>query len=101
MNKYLLHGKLTAKNENAEQLTSILLNASHLISTARGCILYVISRDNGDKNAVWITEIWESKEDHDNSLKLEKVRALFLRQFLSLMDDLKKDKHRKRSLINN
>lgn len=76
MNKYLLHGKLTAKDGNGEMLTSILLEASNLVSTANGCNLYVISKDNNDNNTVWITEIWESKEDHDNSLKVEGVKEL-------------------------
>ncbi len=79
MNKYLLHGKLTAKDGNGEMLTSILLDASKLVSTAKGCIAYVISKDNNDKNAVWITEIWNSKEDHDNSLKVEGVKELISR----------------------
>lgn len=67
---------MTAKDGNGEMLTSILLEASNLVSTANGCNLYVISKDNNDNNTVWITEIWESKEDHDNSLKVEGVKEL-------------------------
>lgn len=76
MNKYLLHGKLTAKDGYGEKLTSILLDASKLVSTANGCILYVVSKDTVDINSVWITEIWDSKEDHDNSLNVEGVKEL-------------------------
>jgi len=76
MNKYLLHGKLTAKEDSSEKLTSILLEASKMVSKAKGCILYVVGKDRNDKNAVWITEIWDSKEDHDNSLKMEGVKEL-------------------------
>lgn len=76
MNKYLLHGKLTATDGNGGKLTSILLDASKLVSTAKGCNLFVISKDNINNNAVWVTEIWDSKEDHDNSLKVEGVREL-------------------------
>ncbi len=76
MNKYLLHGKLTAKYGNGEQLTSILLDASKLLSASKGCIVYVISKDNNDTSTLWITEIWDSKEDHDHSLKLEGVKEL-------------------------
>ena len=76
MNKYLLHGKLTAQDGYGEKLTSILLNASKLVSTAKGCILYIVSKDTADINSVWITEIWDSKEDHDNSLKVEGVNEL-------------------------
>lgn len=46
------------------------------MATAKGCKLYVISRDKAEANSVWITEIWDSREDHDNSLKSENVREL-------------------------
>lgn len=73
---YLLYGKLTAKVGYSEHLASILLEASKLVSAAQGCKLYVIGRDQNDPDSVYVTEIWESKEDHDNSLKAESVREL-------------------------
>lgn len=76
MNKYLLHGKLTAKQGQTDQLADILIEASKLVSTAKGCNLYIISKDEKDKISVFVTEIWDSKEDHDNSLNVEGVRAL-------------------------
>jgi quinol monooxygenase YgiN len=78
-NKYLLHGKLTAKSGHRDELADILLQASQLVSTVKGCKLYVIGKDENDKNAVYVTEIWESKEDHDNSLKAEGVRELIMK----------------------
>jgi quinol monooxygenase YgiN len=39
----------------------------------------VIGKDANDVNSVYVTEIWDSKEDHDNSLKLEEVRALIMK----------------------
>lgn len=74
--KYGLHGKLTATEENIDKLSSILLEASQLVSTAKGCRLYLVSRDLTDKNSIWITEVWDTKEDHDNSLKVPGVREL-------------------------
>lgn len=76
MNKYLLHGKLTAKPDFADQLAGILIDASKLVSTAKGCNLYLINKDKDDVSSIWITEVWDSKEDHDNSLKDESVREL-------------------------
>ena len=67
---------MKAKDGNREQLTSILINTSKLVSTAKGGIVYVLSKDNNDKNSVWVTQIWDSKEDHDNSLKVEGVKEL-------------------------
>jgi len=76
---YLLHGKLTAKAGCSDELADILLEASRLVSTAKGCKLYVIGRDQNDPDSVYVTEIWESKEDHDNSLKAEGVRELIMK----------------------
>lgn len=74
MNKYLLHGKLVAKQGHREELAAILIEASRLVATAKGCRLYAVGLDNNDPDSVFITEIWDSKDDHDNSLKVEGVR---------------------------
>lgn len=78
-NKYLLHGKLTAKAGHRDELADILLQASQLVSTAKGCKLYVIGKAESDTNGVYVTEIWDSKVDHDNSLKVEGVRELIMK----------------------
>jgi len=85
MNKYGLHGHLKATKGNGEKLASILLEASKLISTAKGCHLYVVSKDNAYNELVWVTEIWDSKEDHDNSLKVEGVKEL-IAQAMPILD---------------
>lgn len=63
---YLLHGKLTAKGGRRNELADILLDASKLVATAKGCKVYVIGKAENDQNSVYVTEIWDSKEDHDN-----------------------------------
>lgn len=73
---YLLHGKLTARPGESQQLADILVKASGLVAKAKGCKLYVIGKDVNEPDAVYVTEIWDSREDHDNSLKLEAVREL-------------------------
>ena len=73
---YLLQGKLKAKPGHSADLADLLLKASDLVSTAKGCRLYAIGTDPNTPDHVYITEIWDSREDHDNSLKQESVRAL-------------------------
>lgn len=73
---YLLHGKLNAKSGHADELANILLEASSLISTAKGCKIYAIGKDGNELNSVYVTEIWDSKEDHDNSLNVNGVKEL-------------------------
>jgi quinol monooxygenase YgiN len=76
MPKYLLHGSLLAKENCQEELSQILVKASRLMLNAKGCELYIVSLDPNDKQNVWITEIWATKDDHDNSLSVDGVREL-------------------------
>lgn len=67
---------LKAKEGKADELVSILLQASESVSSAKGCHLYIVSKDSQDENTIWITEVWDTKEDHDASLQNEEVRKL-------------------------
>jgi len=85
MSKFGLHGKLKSIPGGCDRLTQILLDASKLVSTAKGCHLYLVSKDKTDIDSVWVTEVWDSKEDHANSLTLEGVKAL-ISQAIPLID---------------
>lgn len=86
-NKYGLHGKLKATAGNGDKLAEILLEASRLVSTAKGCHLYMVSLDESEKDAVWVTEAWDSKDDHDNSLSVPGVREL-IAQDMPILDGM-------------
>ncbi len=79
MKKYLLNGKLTAKTGYRDELAAILIDASKLVSSAKGCQLYAVALSEHNTNDVFITEIWDSKQDHDNSLKLDGVKELIMK----------------------
>jgi len=85
MNKYGLHGKLKSRTGSSEKLTRILLEASKLVSSAKGCRLYIVSKDRMDNDSIWVTEVWDTKEDHDNSLNAEGVKSL-IAQAMPLID---------------
>ncbi|CAN5625411.1 putative quinol monooxygenase [soil metagenome] len=85
MYKYGLHGKLKATSGNGDVLASILLKASNLVASAKGCHLYLVSKDKSNPDSIWVTEVWDSKEDHDNSLKVEGVREL-IAQAMPILD---------------
>ena len=76
MNKYFLHGLLKANKDEGDKLSAILLDASRILADAKGCIIYLVSRDIDDHDLIWITEIWDSKEDHDQSLTDPLVKDL-------------------------
>jgi quinol monooxygenase YgiN len=85
MSMYGLHGKLKSRAGSSEKLTQILLEASKLVSTAKGCRLYLVSRDRIDDDSIWVTEVWDTKDDHDNSLNAEAVKTL-IAQAMPLID---------------
>ena len=68
---YGLIGKMTAAEGKRDDLIKILLDG---VSGMPGCLSYVVAKDPKDKNAVWITEVWDSEESHKASLKLPSVR---------------------------
>lgn len=68
---YGLIGKMTAASGKRDELISILLEGS---ANMPGCLSYIVAKDAGDANSIWITEAWESKASHDASLALPSVK---------------------------
>ncbi|MBX9450134.1 MAG: antibiotic biosynthesis monooxygenase [Taibaiella sp.] len=73
---FLLQGKLRAQPGHHATLTDILLQAARVVEQLRGCNLYAVSHQEGNREDVFITEIWSSKDAHDLSLEDEEVRKL-------------------------
>jgi quinol monooxygenase YgiN len=71
-----LIGKVTAVDGRRDELIAILLEGT---SEMPGCLSYVVAKDAADANALWITEVWESKESHMASLTLPKVQGAIAR----------------------
>jgi len=68
---YGLIGKMTAAEGKRDELIKILTANSSM----PGCLSYIVAKDPADANAIWITEVWDSKESHAASLKLPAVQA--------------------------
>lgn len=69
---YGLIGSALAVDGKRDELIKILLEG---ISEMPGCLSYIVAKDPKDKNGIWITEVWDSKESHAASLKLPVVQA--------------------------
>ncbi len=72
----LLHGRFGAKPGKRDALAANLLRAAAAMASLPGCRLYVVSTAEADPDGVWVTEIWDSAEDHAASLKLPATREL-------------------------
>ena len=65
-----LMSSLTAKHGHRDELAAILSQASEGLP---GCRSYVVALDTSRDDMIWVTEVWESKELHEASLKTPKV----------------------------
>ena len=73
---YGLIGKMTAVSGKRDELAAAMLDGT---SAMPGCLSYVIAHDPADPDALWITEVWDTKESHAGSLALPAVRAAITR----------------------
>jgi len=82
---YGLIVRMTAKQGQRDALVAILIAA---VSAMPGCLSYVVALDSDDADAIWITEVWNSKESHDNSLSLPSVKEAIAkgRPMIAAMD---------------
>ncbi|HET7276198.1 MAG TPA: putative quinol monooxygenase [Longimicrobiaceae bacterium] len=69
---YGLIGKMMAVSGERDALAQILLEGT---GEMPGCLSYVIALDPSDADALWITEVWDSKASHEASLALPAVKA--------------------------
>ena len=68
---YGLISKLRAVPGKRDELASILLAGTGAMP---GCLGYVIAMDATDADALWITEVWDSQDNHHASLALPAVQ---------------------------
>ncbi len=73
---YGLIGKMIAAPGQRDALIEILLKG---VAGMPGCLSYVVATDPSDADALWITEVWDSKTSHEASLSLPSVQQAIAR----------------------
>ncbi len=71
-----MHGvidKLIAHDGKRDELIAILLKGTRDMP---GCLSYVVAKDREDENALWVTEVWESLQKHEESFLLDSVQEI-------------------------
>ena len=71
-----LIGKMKAKPGQRAALAALVAGGS---DTMPGCLSYIVAEDLADADALWVTEVWESKAAHEASLSLPAVRDAIAR----------------------
>jgi quinol monooxygenase YgiN/mannose-6-phosphate isomerase-like protein (cupin superfamily) len=66
------YGRLVAQAGKGEALGEILLRAAERLREDPGCELYLVNRQADEPDTLWVTELWQSQEALDESLKQAK-----------------------------
>lgn len=74
--RYAMHVRFQAKRGKGGALAAVLLEAAAALDQVDDCLLYVISRDPGDADVVFVTEAWTTQEAHDAALEDRVTREL-------------------------
>lgn len=70
--RYGLIGQMLSTPGKRGDLVAILTAATGAMP---GCLSYIVALDATNPDAIWITEVWDSKDSHAASLQLPAVRA--------------------------
>ena len=70
--QYGLLGQMMAQPGKRAELAAILAEGTGAMP---GNIAYLIGEDSANPDAIWIVELWDSKEAHAASLQLPEVQA--------------------------
>lgn len=67
-------GSMRTRQGHRDDVIEILLGGAEGLREA-GCQLYAVGTDQADADVIWVSEIWESREQHDASLQLPETKA--------------------------
>lgn len=73
---YGLIGRMLSTPGRRDDLLVILLDGQVPMP---GCRSYVIARDPASEDGIWITEVWDSRAQHQASLQIAAVRDTIAR----------------------
>lgn len=85
MSKYSFFGKFRTQPGKRDEMLGILSEAASGMANVKGCQIYIVHKDAKDEHTIWVYELWDSKEDHDASLKLPGVPEMIAKA-MPLMD---------------
>jgi quinol monooxygenase YgiN len=67
-------GTIRARPGLRDEVARALVDGADALR-AVGCQLYVVSVSAEDPDRIWVSEVWDSKDRHDESLQRADVRA--------------------------
>lgn len=85
MEGYAVYSGIVAKDGKGHLIKEYFLEIAKEMESIDGCRTYIVGEDTKKAEAIYVFEVWDSKESHDESLKMpiyqelrEKARSLIL-----------------------
>lgn len=69
MSRVSRYGKAVAKEGRGGELAGHLLAAADELAADPGCEIYLVNRQAGEPDTIWVTELWRSQADLDASVR--------------------------------
>lgn len=63
------YAKAVASPGQGDALARALLTAADALAGDPGCLIYLVNREAGNRDTIWVTEVWRSQADLDASLR--------------------------------
>jgi len=76
MSQHAVYTRFITHPNKGATLIDILMKANHVVSVAKGCRLYIINHTAENTDHIWVTELWDTQEDHAISLTLDGCKEL-------------------------
>lgn len=73
MDQIARYGKTVAKPGRGQEVAELLLEAAEELRDDPGCEIYLINRQAGAPDTIWVTEVWSSQAALDAAR--EKIRG--------------------------
>lgn len=74
-----MYVKFTAHPGQRDTLARLLGEAAAGMAVASGCEIWIVNTSPSEPDAVWVTEVWASKAEHDASLAPPETRERIAR----------------------
>jgi quinol monooxygenase YgiN len=75
MSKFGMHGKFLAQPGQRDALAAFLLKAAAGLQDVEDCLLYIVNVSPTEADAVWVSEVWTSKEAHRAFISTDEFKA--------------------------
>ena len=92
MEKFCVYGKLIAKEGKAQELAAYMQEVIKEMQNLDTCFCYILEEKTNELNNIYIYEVWESEQAHNDSLTLEVFQNLIAkaRPIIAGMENLHK-----------